>query len=158
MNQTLSHRDYLMKHFAAPAEASAYLNSVAEDGDIKFLLKAIRDVVEAQGGVGVLAEKTKLSRTTLYKTLSETGNPAVSTLDAILAVYGIRIGFFPVVHEAAGRQDPASPAASAGRAQRPRGRSHNARTRARLRHPARQVAEARLSAASARARSRGFRV
>ncbi len=103
MNQTLSHRDYLMKHLAAPAEASAYLNSVAEDGDIKFLLKAIRDVVEAQGGVGALAEKTKLGRTTLYKTLSETGNPAVSTLDAILAVYGIRLGFFPIAPEAAGR-------------------------------------------------------
>jgi probable addiction module antidote protein len=85
-----------MKHLAAPAEAAAYLNSVAEDGEIKFLLKALRNVVEAQGGVGVLAKKTKLSRTTLYKTLSSTGNPEVRTLGAILAVYGIRIGFYPL--------------------------------------------------------------
>ena len=67
MNRTVSHHDYLMKHLTNPAEAAAYLNAIAEDGDIKFLLKALRNVVEAQGGVGVLAKKTKLSRTTLYK-------------------------------------------------------------------------------------------
>ena len=103
MNRTVSHHDYLMKCLTDTAEASAYLNAVAEDRDIKFLLKAIRNVVEAQGGIGALAKKTKLGRTTLYKTLSSTGNPEVSTLDAILAVYGIRIGFFPIVHEEAGR-------------------------------------------------------
>lgn len=94
MNRTVSHRDFLMKHLAGPAEAAAYLNSIAEDGELKDLLKALRNVVKAQGGVGELARKTKLSRTTLYKTLSSAGNPEVATLDAILAVYGIRIGFF----------------------------------------------------------------
>lgn len=101
MNRTVSHHDYLMKRLADREDASAYLNSVAGDGDLKALLKAVRNVVEAQGGVGALAKKTKLSRTTLYKTLSETGNPAVGTLEAILGVYGIRIGFFPVAHAAA---------------------------------------------------------
>ena len=103
MNRTVPHHDYLMKRLTDAAEASAYLNAVASDGDIKFLLKAVRDVVEAQGGIGELAKKTKLSRTSLYKTLSPAGNPEVGTLDAILAVYGIRIGFFPVVREGAGR-------------------------------------------------------
>jgi len=95
MNRTVRHHDYLMKHLTDPAEAAAYLNAVAEDGEIKFLLKALRNVVEAQGGVGELAKKTKLSRTTLYKTLSPEGNPEVGTLDSILKAYGIRIGFFP---------------------------------------------------------------
>ena len=103
MNRTVSHRDYLMKHLTKPGEAAAYLNAVAEDGDVKSLLKALHNVVTAQGGVGQLAKKTKLSRTTLYKTLSPTGNPAISTLDAILAVYGIRIGFSPITHEGTGR-------------------------------------------------------
>ncbi|MCX5797622.1 MAG: transcriptional regulator [Elusimicrobia bacterium] len=119
MNRTVSHHEYLMKHLTAPAEAAAYLDSVAEDGDIRFLLKAIRNVVEAQGGVGVLAKKTKLSRTTLYKTLSETGNPAVSTLDAILAVYGIRLGFFPAAREPAGRLRRSAWPGSHGGAQYP---------------------------------------
>lgn len=97
MITTAPYHDSLIAHLAAnPEEAVAYLNAVAEDGEIKYLLKALRNVVEAQGGVGALAKKTKLSRTTLYKTLSATGNPEVATLDAILAVYGIRIGFFAV--------------------------------------------------------------
>lgn len=102
MNKTISHHDFLMKHLTNPTEAAAYLNAVAEDGEIKSLLKALRNVVEAQGGVGELAKKTKLSRTTLYKTLSSTGNPEVSTMDAILAVYGIRIGFFAAAPVRAG--------------------------------------------------------
>jgi len=96
MIRTVAYHDYLVKHLADPAEAAAYLNAAAEERDLKYLLKALRNVVEAQGGVGALARKTKLSRTTLYKTLSATGNPEVATLDAILAVYGIRIGFFTV--------------------------------------------------------------
>ena len=101
MKRTVSHHDYLMKHLTDPVEAAAYLNSVAEDGDIKSILKAIRNVVEAQGGVGKLAKKTKLSRTTLYKTLSSTGNPEIGTLDTILGGYGLRIGFFPSAHPGA---------------------------------------------------------
>ena len=95
MNRTVSHHDWLIKSLKNPVEATAYLNAVAEDGDLKFLLKAIRNVVLAQGGIGKLAKKTKLSRTTLYTTLSAEGNPEVATLEAILKVYGIRIGFFP---------------------------------------------------------------
>jgi probable addiction module antidote protein len=91
---TAPHHEWLIKSLADPVEAAAYLNACAEDNDVKFLLKALRNVVEAQGGIGVLAKKTKLSRTTLYKTLSPAGNPEVATLETILAVYGIRIGFF----------------------------------------------------------------
>jgi probable addiction module antidote protein len=101
MNKTISHHDFLMKHLADPTNAAAYLDAVAEDEDVKAMLKAVRNVVEAQGGVGKLAKKTKLSRTTLYKTLSAAGNPGVGTLDAILEPYGIRIGFFPIAGKGA---------------------------------------------------------
>lgn len=94
MKRTIRHHDYLMKHLKNPAEAAAYLSSLAEDADITFLLKALRNVVEAHGGIGELSKKTKLSRTTLYKTLSTDGNPEIKTLDIILRAYGIRIGFF----------------------------------------------------------------
>jgi hypothetical protein len=46
--------------------------------------------------MGALAKATKMSRTTLYKTLSLTGNPEVGTLQGILAVYGIRLAVLPV--------------------------------------------------------------
>lgn len=96
MKNTVSHKSWLKKQLADRVEASAYLNSVAEDGEMKYMLKAVRNVVRAQGGMGALAKAVKMSRTTLYKTLSESGNPEISTLNRILAVYGLRIGFFPV--------------------------------------------------------------
>ena len=49
--------------------------------------------MEAQGGFTKLARKVRMSRTSLYKALSENGNPEVNTLEAILKVYGIRISF-----------------------------------------------------------------
>jgi probable addiction module antidote protein len=91
MRRAVRHQDYLKKHLSNATEAAAYLNAVAEDGDIRFLLKAIRHVVIAQGGIGELSRRTHFSRTTLYKTLSEDGNPEVATLDAILRIYGLRI-------------------------------------------------------------------
>lgn len=94
MKNTVSHHSYMMKRLADPVKAASYLTSVAEDNDLRFLLKALRDVVEAQGGIGELAKKVKRSRTSLYKTLSSEGNPEIGTLNDILHVYGIRIGFF----------------------------------------------------------------
>ncbi len=96
MKNTVSHQSWLKKYLADPEKAAAYLNAELEDGDMFYLLKAIRNVAAANGGVGKLAKTVKMSRTTLYKTLSENGNPGISTLEKILAVYGLRIGFFPV--------------------------------------------------------------
>jgi DNA-binding phage protein len=36
---------------------------------------ALRNVAEAQGGIGALAKKAHVGRESLYKTLSRTGNP-----------------------------------------------------------------------------------
>jgi len=40
-------------------------------------------VVDAVGGMTALSEKTGLSRETLYRTLSERGNPRLDTLAVI---------------------------------------------------------------------------
>ena len=55
-----------------------------------FLL-ALRNVTEAQGGVWSLAEKTKLNRESLYRMLSERGNPEFQSLDALLHALGFRL-------------------------------------------------------------------
>jgi len=96
MKRTVSHASFMRKYLAGSEEAVAYLNSVLEDGDIPFLLKAIRTVAGAQGGMGKLAKAVGMSRTSLYKALSPTGNPGIHTLERILAVYGVRLGFFPI--------------------------------------------------------------
>ena len=79
----------LIKRLNSPSLQAAYINAVLEDGDRKMLLKALRNVAEANGGMRRLAEKTKLSRENLYRTLSEKGNPELSSLDQIIHALGL---------------------------------------------------------------------
>jgi len=58
-----------------PEFAAEYLNAVLEDGDQQELLLALRRMAEAFGGVPKLAQTTNLNVTSLYRTLSPTGNP-----------------------------------------------------------------------------------
>ncbi len=73
------------------AEAEEYLNAALEEGDPELFLLALRNVAEAQGGVAQLAEKAKLNRESLYKILSERGNPELKSLDALLHALGFRL-------------------------------------------------------------------
>ena len=76
-------------------EASSYLTAALEeyenDGNLSAFLKAIRTVVDAQGGMSNLAAKTNLNRQHLYRSLSDTGNPTIRTLDAVLHALGLKL-------------------------------------------------------------------
>jgi probable addiction module antidote protein len=73
-------------------EAQAYLNAALEDGDSEVFLLALRDVAEARlGGMRQLANQTQLNRESLYRMLSEKGNPELSSLNAILTSLGFRL-------------------------------------------------------------------
>lgn len=74
-----------------PAYALALLNSILEDGDQGELLIVLRQMTKAFGGVQTVAEKAHLNPTQLYRTLSEEGNPALSSLTAILRAMGLRL-------------------------------------------------------------------
>ena len=65
------------------------------DGDARAVPVALRTVADAIGGMTALAEKAGLSRETLYRTLSERGNPRLDTLAAILAAFGLRLSVQP---------------------------------------------------------------
>lgn len=79
-------------------EAAEYLTACFDDSEEVFLL-GLRQVVEAHGGIGALAEETKLNRESLYKMLSESGNPKLSSLALILANLGLRLQFAPLDDE-----------------------------------------------------------
>jgi len=66
-----------------------------EDGDARAIPVALRTVAAAVGGMAALAEKTGLSRETLYRTLSANGNPRLDTLTVILAAFGLRMTVKP---------------------------------------------------------------
>jgi len=80
-----------------PAYAVDLLNSILEDGEQGELLLALRQMSKAFGGVGEIARQTDLNANTLYRTLSEQGNPQVSTLSAILRAMGLRLAVQPLV-------------------------------------------------------------
>jgi probable addiction module antidote protein len=73
------------------AELVAYVEREFAKGDPQAVLVALRRVVGAVGGMGSLAERTGLSRETLYRTLSPRGNPRLDTLAAIVAALGLRL-------------------------------------------------------------------
>lgn len=77
------------------AEIAAFIEAMLEDGEPRAVPIALRTVADALGGMGALADRTGLSRETLYRTLSEKGNPRLDTLAAILAAFGLRISVQP---------------------------------------------------------------
>lgn len=94
-------RDILIEQFREePESAQAYLEeSIKEyenDGDAELLLLALRTVAEAQGGVPKLAKSIGMQRQSLYKALSENGNPRLSTIGAVLQGLGYRLTIQPI--------------------------------------------------------------
>lgn len=71
-----------------------YLAEVIRDGDTRALPLALRTAADVLG-MAELARRTGLSRETLYRTLSERGNPRLDTLGAILDAFGLRLSVQP---------------------------------------------------------------
>ena len=86
---------YLRKDLRDPAFAAAYLSYCAESGDPADFIFALREVAEAYGGMARIAQRAKLSRSQLYKTLSRSGNPEFRTLRAILEAAGFLLTVVP---------------------------------------------------------------
>ena len=71
-------------HLRSETDIAAYIEAMLADGDPRAIPIALRTVADAVGGMAALADKTGLSRETLYRTLSEKGNPRLETLTVIL--------------------------------------------------------------------------
>lgn len=79
-----------------PALAIEMINSILADGDQGELMTVLRQVAQAVGGVQAVAELAHLNPTQLYRTLSPQGNPALSSLTAILKALGLRLAVQPL--------------------------------------------------------------
>ncbi len=87
-------RDYqvsLIEGLRDPKEAAAYLDAALEDGDRAVFLLAIRNVIQAFGGMTQIARHTGLNRENLYRVLSEQGNPELKSLEKLLKALGLRL-------------------------------------------------------------------
>jgi probable addiction module antidote protein len=75
--------------------AAAYLQECSHRGPGN-LYAALREVVQARdGGFAWLSRQTGLGRASLYKALSEDGNPSYSTIQRVLGVLGLDIAVAP---------------------------------------------------------------
>ena len=88
MKKSKAYEAELIESLRNPGEAEHYLNAALEEDDPELFLLALRNVAEAQGGLAQLADKTKLNRESLYKMLSERGNPELRSLDTLLHALG----------------------------------------------------------------------
>lgn len=82
--------EILARDLQDPNAVAMYLEYALEDGGIETFLVALRNVAKAQGGMTELSLATSLRRESLYKTLSEQGNPEFKTLQAVLGALGLR--------------------------------------------------------------------
>lgn len=93
---SLPYKGWLIESLKDRKEAAAYLEAAIEDGDQAVLMLALRHVAQAQGGVAEIARRANLTREATYKMLSKAGNPALSSLTAVLAATGLRLAVKPV--------------------------------------------------------------
>jgi len=89
VSKTSSYHDALVGSLADPNEARLYLNAVLEDYPEGFL-KALRNVAQARQMTKV-AEQAGIKRESLYRALSDEGNPTLDTFRSILAALGLRM-------------------------------------------------------------------
>lgn len=70
--------------------ASEYLNEALKEGSQEMFMLALRDVAKTKG-IAQAARESNLNRETMYRMLSEKGNPNLSTLNKLLDTLGLTI-------------------------------------------------------------------
>ena len=88
-------QEFLKERLADTEMAIDYLDVSLEeyqiDGDTSFFLKGISNVIEAQGGVEVLAKQTRIEVETLLKVISSENAPRLDTFINIITALGGRL-------------------------------------------------------------------
>lgn len=77
-----------------PTEAAAYIEAVLELDDPAALLVALRQVAKAHG-MAEVARRANMGEKTLFKSLSENGNPTITTVHKVLHAVGLRLSVTP---------------------------------------------------------------
>lgn len=78
------------RYLQSEEDIIGYLNAVLEENDPGLLMAAIGDVARAKG-MTQISRETGLSRESLYRSLSEQGNPEFATVQKVLQSLGLRL-------------------------------------------------------------------
>jgi probable addiction module antidote protein len=90
----VSYEDTLLPMLKDPVEAAAYVEAVLELDDPAALLVALRAVAKAHG-MAEVARRADMGDKTLFRALSEDGNPTLSTISKVLHAVGLRLSVVP---------------------------------------------------------------
>lgn len=78
------------EYLGTPKSVVAYLEAAFEDGDPAWVAAALGDVARAKG-MSALARQAGVTREALYKALSPSGDPRLSTLLGVMKALGIKL-------------------------------------------------------------------
>ena len=92
--RNVSYQGYLTESLKDPEEAAAYVEAVLELDDPAALLVALRQVAKAHG-MAEVARPADVGEKSLFRALSENGNPTISTLHKVLHAVGLRLSVTP---------------------------------------------------------------
>ncbi len=68
--------------------AADFLTKALEEEDFSTFLLSLKDVIRVHGSITSIAEKSKISRSTIYKLFSEKSNPELKTILSLLHTMG----------------------------------------------------------------------
>ncbi|WP_375609767.1 MULTISPECIES: addiction module antidote protein [unclassified Bartonella] len=78
------------KHLTIPESQEVFLNEAFKTGDAAHIADAIGIVARSQN-MRALAKETNRERSGLYRSLSKTGDPKLSTLVAVLSALNLQL-------------------------------------------------------------------
>ena len=81
-------------HLETREEMAAYLEAALEDGDPALVVAALGDIARSKG-MTQIARETGLGRESLYKALSNEGNPEFATVLKVIQALGLRLRATP---------------------------------------------------------------
>jgi len=87
---TVNYEKGLLDRLQYPEYASEYLNEALSEGSQEMFMLALRDVAKAKG-ITIAAREANLNRETMYRMLSEKGNPNLSSLNKLLDTLGLTL-------------------------------------------------------------------
>ena len=95
--RSVSYQGYLLESLKDPEEAAAYVEAVLELDDSAALLLALRQVSKAHG-MAEVARRADVGEKSLFRALSENGNPTLDTINKVLHAVGLRLSVTPAAH------------------------------------------------------------
>ena len=90
-----SYEERLLASLKEPLEAAAYRSAAIDTKDRASLLLALRQVAKVHG-MAEVARSAEIGDKTLFKALSENGNPTLETVTKVLFAMGLRLNVEPI--------------------------------------------------------------